>query len=129
MLPNVLTVAATMASTSSALVTSVGTGSTWLPLSCSISRAVFASSCLLRAPIVTWAPSAARAAALARPSPLLAAKTSATLPLSPRSIASLPLVLFRWLHPDSFLFTGSSGDNQFHVEKNNAPLLEVYDIV
>src|SRR6266481_2828906 len=42
--------------------------------------------------IATLAPSAARAAAHAFPSPWLAAATSATFPLRPRSIVSNPLV-------------------------------------
>src|SRR5690348_6742541 len=57
-------------------------------------RAVSSNTCTLRAPITTAAPSAASAVALARPSPLLAARTIATLPFSPKSIEHLPIIKY-----------------------------------
>src|SRR5260221_614561 len=89
MRPNSWTVVATIASSSSTLVTSVGTARIRLPLSRCISRAACSNACLFRAPIVITVPSAASAAALARPSPLLAGYTRGNFPLRLKSILSL----------------------------------------
>src|SRR3954469_2105888 len=58
-----------------------------------ISSAAFARTSAPRAVIVTCTPSAASAAAQARPNPLLDAHTSARRPLIPRSTVLLPVVL------------------------------------
>ena len=80
---------ATSARTSSAFVTSARTASTSAFVLARTSSAAVLSSASLRAQMATRAPSAASASAHALPIPLLAAVTSATFPLSPRSIPRL----------------------------------------
>src|SRR5688500_17288554 len=69
--------------------TSAAQYSTCPPVASAISDAVLASCSSPRLEIITRAPSAASWAAVARPRPLLAAVTSATRPVSSRSIRSL----------------------------------------
>ena len=78
------------------VVMSPTTGVTLLPLMRAISAAAASSASLVRAVIVTRAPFLAKASAQPRPSPLLAAHTSAVLPAMPRSMpASLRIGLSR----------------------------------
>src|SRR5689334_3758405 len=70
----------------SAVVMSHATQATGRPASCPISSAACATSCSVREQIVTSTPSRASASAQPRPSPLLAAHTSARRPAMPRSI-------------------------------------------
>src|SRR5438445_399691 len=78
----------TSSATSAGRVTSQGIANTSALVRARISSAAALRSPSDRAQIPTRAPSAASPSAHARPMPLLAAVTSATLPLSPRSIAS-----------------------------------------
>ncbi|MNT54468.1 hypothetical protein D3C72_1916370 [compost metagenome] len=68
------------------VVTSAATVHTCTPVASRMSLAVASSACAPRATMVSDAPSSASANAHARPSPLLAAQTSAVLPLIPRSM-------------------------------------------
>ncbi len=78
---------------SAARLASAGTASTSAPVFCLTSAAASLSAASPRAHITTRAPSAAKPIALALPMPLLAATTSAVLPLMPRSMERLPLGL------------------------------------
>src|SRR6266487_5012550 len=82
-----------------------------LPISC----AVCSSASRLREAITTVAPSAARALAHARPSPVLAPVTSATLLVSPKSIA------FPFFTIDRSTFNELRGRE--HVSFFSSPLL------
>src|SRR5262245_59956993 len=86
MAPKVSFVRATSRLTSSAFVTSAAIASTSAPVLARTSAAAASTSASVRAHIATFAPSAPNPSAHARPMPLLAAVTSATLPLSPRSM-------------------------------------------
>src|SRR5712692_5478481 len=85
--PKASTVCASTRWISAALLASAGTASTSAPVLRFTSAAASLSAASPRAHIATRAPSAASPSALALPIPLLAATTSADLPLSPRSIS------------------------------------------
>src|SRR3990172_7650104 len=87
--PHFSRVLATTRSMSSGLFASAGTASTSAPVCLPTSSAAARRSASPRAHIATRAPSAAKPMADALPMPLLAATTSATLPLRPRSTAAL----------------------------------------
>src|SRR2546425_1734664 len=88
--PNVCFVRATTDFTSSALVTSAVIARTSAPVLARTSSAAVLTSASVRAHMATRAPSAAKPIEHALPIPLLAAVTSATLPLSPRSMLCSP---------------------------------------
>src|SRR5215510_12456078 len=79
----------TTRSMSSGLLASAGTASTSAPVRVRTSSAAVLRSASPRAHMLTRAPSAAKPMAEALPMPLLAATTSATLPLSPSSTTAL----------------------------------------
>src|SRR5581483_10921050 len=86
MRPNFPSAAFTARSTSSLLLMSPATAITSRCVIAVISRAVSSSGCSVRAVMTTLAPSRASSSATARPMPLLAPVTSATLPVSWRSM-------------------------------------------
>src|ERR1043165_8023931 len=93
---------ATSCLTCAASVTSVGRPSACAPVCSAIAAVVSASVVASRAQRISDAPSAASSSATARPSPRLAATTSATLFLRPRSIGSnlfLPEIVVRLVEP------------------------------
>src|SRR3990172_11045767 len=87
--PHFSRVLATTRSMSSGLLASAGTASTSAPVFLLTSSAAARRSTSPRAHIATRAPSAPKPMADALPMPLLAATTSATLPLRPRSTVAL----------------------------------------
>src|SRR5580693_4458496 len=87
--PNFFSTAATKSRTPSALVTSSARQKISRPAAEPISCAVRSTSAEVRAQMATSQPSFASSAAMARPSPLLAAATIATRPFSPRSMSSV----------------------------------------
>src|SRR6266481_802977 len=87
--PHFSRVLATTRAMSSDLFASAATASTSAPVCLLTSSAAARRSASPRAHIATCAPSAPSPMAEARPIPLLAATTSATLPLSPRSMTPL----------------------------------------
>src|SRR6266536_1827639 len=87
--PHFCRVAVTTRSMSSGLLASAGTASTSAPVFLPTSSAAARRSASPRAHMATRAPSAPSPMAEARPIHLLAATTSATLPLSPRSMTPL----------------------------------------
>src|SRR5688572_11538534 len=88
MRPNVSMTPRTTSSTSPATAASATIPTARTPWLCRASTAS-SSAALPRAQMTTSAPSAASSSAIARPMPLLAAVTSATLPLNPRSTSVL----------------------------------------
>src|SRR5690242_10930251 len=86
--PNRASVASTHRCTSAVTLMSPAMGTTSRPVAAQISLAAFCSGSALRAVITTSAPSRARSSATARPMPLLAPVTKATLPPSCRSNAN-----------------------------------------
>src|SRR5215471_5102074 len=88
-LPRVTTVVSTMRRTDSQLVVSVGTGRIRRPVSCSSSLAASSSASRVLAQRATSTPSLASSRAMALPTPRLAPVTTATLPVSSRSIVKL----------------------------------------
>src|ERR1700687_6178184 len=90
-LPHFSRVFATTRSMSSTLLASAGMASTSAPVRFRTSSAAAPRSASPREHMATRAPSAAKPTAEALPMPLLAATTSATLPLSPRSTSALRL--------------------------------------
>src|SRR6185503_10905951 len=89
--PKARLASATTLAMSAGRLASAASARTSAPVFCLTSPAASLSAASPRAHITTRAPSAARPSALALPMPLLAATTSAVLPLMPRSIGSLPV--------------------------------------
>src|SRR6185295_10207240 len=98
--PSCAAACATMPSTWVRLVTSAGMAMTRRPVSVASSPAAASSTSLVRDTIATSAPSRASSRAMALPMPRLPPVTMAFLPLSPRSMACLPLCL-RVLEPEA----------------------------
>src|SRR5687768_4143352 len=97
--PNRSTVAATSARIVMGWSRSPANAKTGTPVLSRISCAAFSRSCCERLHSATVAPSAASTCAHARPSPLLAPPTIATLPFSSRSMCGLPLHLQMGVEP------------------------------
>src|SRR5512144_677063 len=89
--PKARLASATTREMSAARLASAVKARTSAPVRCLTSAAASLRAASPRAHMTTRAPSAARPSALALPIPLLAATTSAVLPLLPRSIGSLPV--------------------------------------
>src|SRR2546426_1699887 len=97
--PNALTVASTRWATDSELIVSATIGMMRRPVSCESALAASSRAWRCRAQIATSTPSDASTWAIARPMPLLPPVTTATRPVSPRSMWSLLGVAFESCAP------------------------------